>query len=48
MIMEEELKRRIFFTNKVNKKEVKSLIACKNMFNLENKLKAVKQKIDLY
>lgn len=35
MITEEDLKKRIFFTNEFNKKEVKNSITCKIIFNLE-------------
>ena len=48
MIIEEKLKREIFSTNKYDNKEVKSLIARKGIFNLENRLKTIKQIMDLY
>ena len=46
MITGNDLKRRIFSTNKFDKKEVKSLIACKNILYLRNRLKSIEQTIN--
>ena len=47
MIIREDLKTGIFSTNKFNEKEVKNLITYKNMLYLVNRLKAIKQTIEL-
>lgn len=48
MIMREELKEKLFSTNEFDENKVKSSIARKNIFNLRNKLKTIKQIIALY
>lgn len=47
MITEEELKGRIFFIIKFDKKKAKSSIAHKIIFNLGNRLRTIRQMIDL-
>ena len=48
MIIEEVLKEKIFSINKFSIKKVKSSIADKDILYLENRLKAIKQSIDIY